>query len=86
MACDENSVCLVPDSLFLGEEDKELHRPTLSQTVARYGIDGTDLGYSFENAGHFYFLVDCEAEHNGALMPRIAFSKITAVRTGIVRC
>lgn len=41
---------------LLGEEDKELHQPTLSQTFTRYGIQGTDLGYSFEYAGHAYFL------------------------------
>jgi hypothetical protein len=41
---------------LLGEEDKERHRPTLSRTVTRYGIEGTDLGYSFEHAGHVYFL------------------------------
>jgi hypothetical protein len=41
---------------LIGEEDKELHRPTLSQTVARYGIVGTDLGNSFEHAGRVYFL------------------------------
>jgi hypothetical protein len=40
----------------LGEEDKELHRPTLSQTVTRYKFQGTDLGYSFENNGTIYFL------------------------------
>jgi hypothetical protein len=41
---------------LLGEEDKQLHRPTLSQTVTRYGIEGTDLGNSFEHAGRVYFL------------------------------
>jgi hypothetical protein len=41
---------------LLGEEDKERHQPTLSRTVTRYGIDGTDLGYSFERAGRVYFL------------------------------
>jgi hypothetical protein len=41
---------------LLGEEDKERHQPTLSQTVTRYGLQGTDLGYSFEHAGHEYFL------------------------------
>jgi hypothetical protein len=41
---------------LLGEEDKERHQPTLSRTVTRYGIEGTDLGYSFEHAGHVYFL------------------------------
>jgi hypothetical protein len=41
---------------LLGEEDKQLHRPTLSQTVTRYGIEGTDLGNSFEHGGRVYFL------------------------------
>ena len=41
---------------LLGEEDKERHQPTLSRTATRYGIDGTDLGYSFEHDGHAYFL------------------------------
>ena len=41
---------------LLGEEDKQLHQATLSQTVTRYGIQGTDLGYSFEHAGRAYFL------------------------------
>src|ERR1700693_3705304 len=36
---------------LLGEEDKQLHRPTLSRTFTRYGIEGTDLGNSFEHAG-----------------------------------
>ncbi len=41
---------------LLGEEDKELHQPTLSRTVTRYGLEGTDLGYSFEHQGRLYFL------------------------------
>jgi len=41
---------------LLGEEDKQLHQPTLSRTVTRYGIEGTDLGNSFENGGRVYFL------------------------------
>jgi hypothetical protein len=39
-----------------GEEDKQLHQPTLSQTFTRYGIQGSDLGYSFEHQGLVYFL------------------------------
>jgi len=39
---------------LLGEEDKQLRRPTLSQTVTRYGIEGTDLGNSFEHAGRVF--------------------------------
>ena len=41
---------------LLGEVDKQLHQPTLSQTVTRYGIEGTDLGNSFEDGGRVYFL------------------------------
>lgn len=39
-----------------GELDKQFHRPTLSRTVARYGLKGSDLGSSFEHAGRAYFL------------------------------
>ena len=41
---------------LLGEEDKQLHQPTLSRTFTRYGIEGTDLGNSFEHRGRVYFL------------------------------
>jgi hypothetical protein len=41
---------------LLGETDKQLHKPTLSQTETRYRIKGTDLGYSFESGGRAYFL------------------------------
>jgi len=41
---------------LLGEEDKQLHQLTLSRTVTRYGIEGTDLGNSFEHGGRVYFL------------------------------
>ncbi len=41
---------------LLGDLDKQLHQPTLSQTVTRYGIQGTDLGHSFEHQGKVYFL------------------------------
>ncbi|HXW62094.1 MAG TPA: DUF4185 domain-containing protein [Candidatus Acidoferrales bacterium] len=41
---------------LLGEEDKQLHQLTLSRTITRYGIEGTDLGSSFEHEGRAYFL------------------------------
>ncbi len=41
---------------LLGDEDKERHQPTRSQTVTRYQIQGTDLGYSFDHEGLTYFL------------------------------
>jgi hypothetical protein len=56
-----SSISYVPGSTvkleqLLGDLDKELHQPTRSQTLTRYGIQGTDLGYSFEHEGHAYFL------------------------------
>ncbi len=41
---------------LIGDEDKEKHRPTLSRTVTRYQLEGTDLGDSFEHQGRAYFL------------------------------
>jgi hypothetical protein len=41
---------------LIGDEDKERHQPTLSRTVTRYQLQGTDLGYSFEHGGRVYFL------------------------------
>ncbi|MGO9121025.1 MAG: DUF4185 domain-containing protein [Desulfomonilaceae bacterium] len=41
---------------LVGEMDKERHKPTLSRTFSRYGLLGTDLGYSFEHKGRAYFL------------------------------
>jgi hypothetical protein len=41
---------------LIGEEDKERHQPTLSRTFSRFGVLGTDLGYSFEHDGHCFFL------------------------------
>jgi hypothetical protein len=68
---------------LLGEEDKELHRPTLSRTVSRYRIEGTDLGYSFEHEGKDFFLFGdtvsgispnrqdlCRGEHKPLARPR----------------
>ena len=54
-------IIFVPDSTtkleqLIGDEDKQLHQPTLSQTVSRYKLEGTDLGYSFENNGAVCFL------------------------------
>lgn len=41
---------------LIGDEDKERRQPTISRTVAWYGLQGTDLGYSFEHQGRAYFL------------------------------
>jgi hypothetical protein len=39
-----------------GENDKEFNSHTLSQTETRYGLTGTDNGYTFEHNGRTYFL------------------------------
>ncbi len=39
-----------------GQVDKEFGIPTFSQTESRYGLVGTDNGYSFEYNGRVYFL------------------------------
>jgi hypothetical protein len=39
-----------------GEEDKEFGISTVSQTETRFGLIGTDNGYSFEHNGRLYFL------------------------------
>jgi hypothetical protein len=41
---------------LIGDQDKEHRKPTNSQTFTRFGIEGTELGYSFEHQGHAYFL------------------------------
>ena len=39
-----------------GERDREFSIPTLSQTEKRYGLVGTDRGYSFEHNGKLFLL------------------------------
>jgi Domain of unknown function (DUF4185)/TIR domain len=41
---------------IIGDQDKERHQPTGNQTNSRYGIEGAELGISFEHEGHAYFL------------------------------
>jgi hypothetical protein len=56
-----STITFVPGSTtklqqLVGEEDRQTHAPTLSRTFSRFGIRGTDLGYSFEHQGLVYFL------------------------------
>lgn len=39
-----------------GDIDRELNQPTLNQTGSRYGVFGTDLGFSFPYGDRLYFL------------------------------
>ncbi len=49
-----------------GETDRELNQPTLNQTGSRFGVLGTDLGFSFPFEGKLYFLFgDTIGVHGG---------------------
>ena len=41
---------------LVADIDRETKRPTLSRTEERFGVIGTDLGYSFEHEGKLFFL------------------------------
>ncbi len=68
---------------LLGEEDKQLHQPTLSQTETRYGIQGTDLGSSFESNGLVYFLFGDTAGKLGKALDTIATTNATDPQQGV---
>lgn len=68
---------------LLGEEDKELHQPTLSQTFTRYGIQGTDLGYSFEHEGHAYFLFGDTVGKLGKALDTVAMTDVIDPEQGV---
>jgi Domain of unknown function (DUF4185) len=49
-----------------GDIDRELKQPTLNQTGSRYGVLGTDLGFSFPFDDRLYFLFgDTVGMHGG---------------------
>jgi hypothetical protein len=60
-AAEPGELVYVPQSTkrvfqLTGDIDRETNRPTLSQTGKRFGVEGTDLGSSFEHDGKLYFL------------------------------
>jgi len=68
---------------LLGEEDKQLHKPTLSLTVTRYGIEGTDLGSPFENQGLIYFLFGDTVGKLDKALDTIATTNATDPQQGV---
>ena len=50
---------------IIGDVDKQTKQPTTNQTQSRYGIEGTDLGYSFEHNGYAVFLFGDTIGPNG---------------------
>ncbi len=72
----------IPDSStkleqLIGDEDKETHKATLSQTFTRFGIEGTSLGSPFEHQGLLYFLFGATVGR----VPRFARSVATTDAT-----
>ena len=56
-----NRLAYVPNSSarveqVIGDSDRSTNKPTVNLTQKRYGIEGTDLGVSFEHKGKLYFL------------------------------
>ena len=56
-----DSLAYIPGSTvkleqLIGDFDRERQAPTANLTGKRYGIEGTDLGYSFEHRGKLVFL------------------------------
>jgi uncharacterized protein DUF4185 len=66
-----------------GERDKQFQRPTLSRTVTRYGLRGSDLGYSFEHQGRVYFLFGDTVGVEGGALDSIATSDATDPTGGV---
>jgi uncharacterized protein DUF4185 len=68
---------------LIGDQDKGLHKPTLSQTGTRYQIQGTDLGNSFEHEGHAYFLFGDTMGQLGRWLDPIATTDATDPERGV---
>ena len=68
---------------LVGEEDKERHQPTLSRTVSRYGLEGTDLGYSFEHGGRAYFLFGDTVGRQGRALDSIGTTDARDAESGV---
>jgi Domain of unknown function (DUF4185)/TIR domain len=68
---------------LIGDEDKERHKPTVSQTLTRFGVEGTELGNSFEHQGHAYFLFGPTLGRSPGLSDTIASTDTTNPTGGI---
>ncbi len=68
---------------LIGDEDKEKHQPTLSQTFSRYGLEGANMGSSFEHQGHAYFLFGDAVGRGGRAQDSIAFTDAADPNAGV---
>jgi len=68
---------------LIGDEDKERHTPTSTQTFTRFGVEGSELGYSFEHEGHAYFLFGPTVGRLAREPDTIATSDTTNPKSGV---
>jgi serine/threonine protein kinase len=68
---------------LIGDQDKESHQPTRSQTATRFGVEGAELGYSFEHDGHAYFLFGDVVGSSGRGADAIATTSATDPDSGV---
>jgi hypothetical protein len=68
---------------LIGDEDKERHKPTVTQTLTRFGVEGTELGNSFEHQGHAYFLFGPTLGRSPGLSDTIASTDTTNPNGGV---
>jgi len=68
---------------LIGDEDKERHKPTATQTFTRFGVEGTELGSSFEHQGHVYFLFGPTLSRTPGLSNTIATTDTTNPDGGV---
>jgi len=68
---------------LVGDEDKERHQPTRSRTFTRFGLQGTDLGSSFEHDGHAYFLFGDTIGRLGRALDSIAMTDARDPESGV---
>ena len=68
---------------LIGDEDKERHKATVSQSFTRFGVEGTELGNSFEHQGHAYFLFGPTLGRSPGLSDTIATTDTTNPNGGV---
>jgi hypothetical protein len=78
----------VPDSSqklqqLIGDQDKERRAPTTTQTLTRFGVEGSEMGSSFEHQGHTYFLFGASIGRDPGYSNTIAKSDTANPESGV---
>jgi uncharacterized protein DUF4185/TIR domain-containing protein len=84
----EVALHFVPDSTvkleqLIGDVDKQTHKPTISQTYTRFGVEGTSLGSSFDHQGHVYFLFGATVGKLPRFVHTVATTDATDPESGV---